>query len=86
MEKIDLGAFRFDGSTLGEIADLRTLDPADKAEMLMSGVDVDGRHIRKGAGDSIGAWVQGNGGLVSPELAGRIEEVGAGCGLLTGMS
>jgi len=48
------------------------------AQTRMSGVDVDGRHIRKGAGDSIGAWVQGNGGLVSPELAGRIEEVARG--------
>ena len=35
MEKINLGAFRFSGSTLGEIPDLRQLDPADKAEMLM---------------------------------------------------
>ncbi|MHC1710953.1 MAG: SufD family Fe-S cluster assembly protein [Solidesulfovibrio sp.] len=43
MEKIDLGAFRFSGSTLGEIADLRNLDPSDKAEMLMSGVDVEER-------------------------------------------
>ncbi|EFL53249.1 SufBD protein [Solidesulfovibrio fructosivorans JJ]] len=43
MEKIDLHDFRFSGSTLGEIPDLRTLDPADKAEMLMSGVDVEER-------------------------------------------
>ncbi len=43
MEKIDLGAFRFGGSTLGEIPDLRQLDAADKAEMLMSGVDVEER-------------------------------------------
>jgi uncharacterized protein len=43
MDKIDLGAFRFSGSTLGEIPDLRRLDPADKAEMLMSGVDVEER-------------------------------------------
>ena len=31
MEKIDLKDFRFTGSTLGEIADLRTMDAADKA-------------------------------------------------------
>ena len=44
MEKIDLHDFRFSGGpSLGEIADLRTLDPADKADMLMSGVDVEER-------------------------------------------
>ncbi|EKO40480.1 MAG: ABC-type transport system involved in Fe-S cluster assembly, permease component [Solidesulfovibrio magneticus str. Maddingley MBC34] len=43
MEKIELKDFRFSGSTLGEIADLRTLDAADKAEMLMSGIDVEER-------------------------------------------
>lgn len=43
MEKIDLKDFRFSGSQLGEIADLHNLDPADKAEMLMSGVDVEER-------------------------------------------
>ncbi|WP_428558850.1 MAG: SufB/SufD family protein [Solidesulfovibrio sp. DCME] len=43
MDKIDLHDFRFSGSQLGEIADLRNLDPADKAEMLMSGVDVEER-------------------------------------------
>jgi hypothetical protein len=43
MDKIDLKDFRFSGSVLGEIADLRTLDAADKAEMRMSGVDVEER-------------------------------------------
>jgi len=47
MEKIDLHDFRFSGSTLGQIPDLRNLDPADKAEMLMSGVDVE-EHQRAG--------------------------------------
>ncbi len=47
MEKIDLHDFRFSGSQLGEIPDLRKLDPADKAEMLMSGVDVE-EHERAG--------------------------------------
>jgi len=43
MDKIDLGAFRFNGSVLGEIPDLRQLDPADRADMLMAGVDVEER-------------------------------------------
>ncbi|MGD9608876.1 MAG: SufD family Fe-S cluster assembly protein [Desulfovibrionaceae bacterium] len=57
MEKIDLGAFRFSGSTLGEIPDLRQLDPADKAEMLMSGVDVEER-------DRAGTYLQVDHGRV----------------------
>ena len=48
------------------------------AQTRMSGVDVDGRRIRKGASDSISAWVQGDGGIVSPELAGRVAEVARG--------
>ena len=44
MDKIDLHDFRFSGGPqLGEIPDLRQLDAADKAEMLMSGVDVEER-------------------------------------------
>jgi hypothetical protein len=38
------------------------------AQTRMSGVDLDGREIRKGAADSIEKYVTGNGGLVSPEL------------------
>ncbi|MBB3812483.1 K+-transporting ATPase ATPase B chain [Xanthomonas arboricola] len=48
------------------------------AQTRMSGVDVAGRSIRKGAGDSIVAYVQGMGATVSPELQGRIEEVARG--------
>jgi len=57
MKKIELSDFRFSGSTLGEIADLRTMDAADKAEMLMSGVDVDER-------ERAGTYVQVNHGRV----------------------
>jgi K+-transporting ATPase ATPase B chain len=38
------------------------------AETRMSGIDLDGRRIRKGAGDAIRSWVEGNGGTVSTEL------------------
>jgi potassium-transporting ATPase ATP-binding subunit len=53
------------------------------AQTRMSGVDLpdgsrDGRSIRKGAGDAIAAFVQAQGGMVSPELAGRIEQVARG--------
>ncbi len=43
MKDIDLGAFAFDGRGAEAIADLREMDEADKAEMLMAGVDVTGR-------------------------------------------
>ncbi|HEY5851504.1 MAG TPA: potassium-transporting ATPase subunit KdpB [Lysobacter sp.] len=48
------------------------------AQTRMSGVDLDGRVIRKGAGDSIGKHVQALGGQIVPELAARIEQVARG--------
>ncbi|MBV6813880.1 potassium-transporting ATPase subunit KdpB [Xanthomonas campestris pv. passiflorae] len=48
------------------------------AQTRMSGVDIGGRSIRKGAGDAIVAYVQAQGATVSPELQGRIEEVARG--------
>jgi K+-transporting ATPase ATPase B chain len=45
----------------------------------MSGVDVDGRRIRKGATASVIAWVEGRGGTVAEDadgMAGRISEAG----------
>ncbi|MFF5573054.1 potassium-transporting ATPase subunit KdpB [Streptomyces luteogriseus] len=49
------------------------------AQTRMSGVDVDGRRIRKGAAGSVTAWVQENGGTVADDadlIAGRIAEAG----------
>ncbi|MER5833877.1 potassium-transporting ATPase subunit KdpB [Streptomyces sp. NPDC002130] len=49
------------------------------AQTRMSGVDVDGRRIRKGAAGSVIAWVEGQGGEVAPgtrEVTGRISEAG----------
>src|SRR5205814_284082 len=40
------------------------------AHTWMSGCDLDGRHIRKGAVDAITAWVKANGGNVPSELEG----------------
>lgn len=48
------------------------------AQTRMSGVDVDGRVIRKGAGDAIGWHVQALGGVVPPELSARVEQVARG--------
>ncbi|MCB5178726.1 potassium-transporting ATPase subunit KdpB [Streptomyces antimicrobicus] len=49
------------------------------AQTRMSGVDVDGRRIRKGAAGSVIAWVTAQGGTVADDadaLAGSISEVG----------
>ncbi len=45
------------------------------AETRMSGVDVDGVRWRKGAGDSVIAWVQAEGGQVPDELTTALEHV-----------
>ena len=62
---------------------LRGRDLADKdavfvpftAQTRMSGVDVGGREIRKGAADAIARYVSSNGGSVSPELQAIIERI-----------
>ena len=41
----------------------------------MSGVDLDGREIRKGAADADRAYVAGNGGDASPELQAIVERI-----------
>ncbi|MFB8777315.1 potassium-transporting ATPase subunit KdpB [Streptomyces broussonetiae] len=49
------------------------------AQTRMSGVDVDGRRVRKGAAGSVVAWVRDQGGEVAPDthrIADRISEVG----------
>ena len=45
------------------------------AQTRMSGVDLDGREIRKGAADSVAKYVTGNGGSVSPELNVIVERI-----------
>lgn len=49
------------------------------AQTRMSGVDIDGRGVRKGATGSVVAWVEERGGTVAPdarELTDRISEAG----------
>ncbi len=50
------------------------------AQTRMSGVDIEGRHVRKGAADSIRRWVEEQGGVVPPELANSVEGVAMGGG------
>ena len=46
------------------------------AQTRMSGVDVNGTRLRKGAGDAIISLVQSEGGTVPPELQGELDRIG----------
>jgi K+-transporting ATPase ATPase B chain len=46
------------------------------AQTRMSGVDWDGKQLRKGAGDAIIEWVRGEGGEAPPELQGQLDRIG----------
>jgi potassium-transporting ATPase ATP-binding subunit len=48
---------------------------AFSAQTRMSGVDFDGRRIRKGAADAIGNWLSGQGAALPPELQRAVEAV-----------
>ena len=45
------------------------------AQTRMSGVDMDGTMLRKGAGDAILRWVEGEGGKAPPELGGEVDRI-----------
>jgi K+-transporting ATPase ATPase B chain len=45
------------------------------AQTRMSGLDVDGRQIRKGAAEAVGRWVKGQGGQMSLEVDQIVERV-----------
>ncbi len=58
--------------------DMNTLDAEFvpfTAQTRMSGVDIDGRRLRKGAGDSIVQFVQDEGGQAPPELREHLERI-----------
>src|SRR5580765_881985 len=46
------------------------------AQTRMSGVDYNGTRLRKGAGDAILRWVDGEGGQAPPELRGELDRIG----------
>ena len=45
------------------------------AQTRMSGVDYDGTRLRKGAGDAILRWVDGEGGQAPPEMQATVERI-----------
>jgi K+-transporting ATPase ATPase B chain len=45
------------------------------AQTRMSGIDWDGREIRKGAADSVRQWVQGNGGAVPSTVFDTVDQI-----------
>jgi K+-transporting ATPase ATPase B chain len=59
--------------------DAGTLVPFS-AETRMSGVDLDGRSIRKGAADSIRRWIEAGGGAVPPQLRELVDAIAASGG------
>ena len=50
------------------------------AQTRMSGVDLDGRQIRKGAADSVRRWITEAGGAIPDDLAPVVERIAAGGG------
>jgi K+-transporting ATPase ATPase B chain len=49
---------------------------AFSAQTRMSGIDMNGTRLRKGAGDAILGWVDAEGGKAPPELASTLERIG----------
>ncbi len=47
------------------------------AQTRMSGLDMDGRSVRKGAADSVRRWVEDQGGTVPPELGETVDSIAA---------
>jgi K+-transporting ATPase ATPase B chain len=45
------------------------------AQTRMSGVDLDGTRLRKGAGDAIVGWIEGEGGRVPPQLQHELDRI-----------
>jgi K+-transporting ATPase ATPase B chain len=58
-----------------ELADGEAAFVPFTAETRMSGVDIGGRRLRKGAGDAIKGWVEAEGGRVPDQLDARLDEV-----------
>jgi potassium-transporting ATPase ATP-binding subunit len=58
-----------------ELAEHQAVFVPFSAHTRMSGVNLDGREIRKGAADAIAAYVRANGGEISPELQAAVDNV-----------
>jgi K+-transporting ATPase ATPase B chain len=58
-----------------ELSDKNAVFVPFTAQTRMSGVDLDGRQIRKGAADAIGRYVQSSGGTLAAELQGIVDRI-----------
>jgi potassium-transporting ATPase ATP-binding subunit len=58
-----------------ELADRSAAFVPFSAQTRMSGVNLDGREIRKGAADAIARYVTGNGGTVPPDLQATVDRI-----------
>ena len=58
-----------------DVAALGATFVAFSAQTRMSGVDLGGRQVRKGAADAIRAWVDENGGRFMPEITAAVDSV-----------
>ena len=47
------------------------------AQTRMSGIEFEGRSVRKGAADSVRRWVEEQGGIVPPELGETVDSIAA---------
>ena len=58
-----------------ELADKSSVFVPFTAQTRMSGVDLDGRQIRKGAADAVTAYLTSHGGTVPPELQALVDRI-----------
>ena len=58
-----------------ELADKAAAFVPFSAQTRMSGINLDGREIRKGAADAVIAYVTANGGVVAPELQSIVDRI-----------
>jgi K+-transporting ATPase ATPase B chain len=58
-----------------ELLERRAHFIAFSATTRMSGADLDGRHVRKGAADAVAEWVTEQGGVVPAQLTRMVEEI-----------
>jgi potassium-transporting ATPase ATP-binding subunit len=71
-------AYGLRARTPGELAHANWVEFT--ATTRMSGVDVDGRQLRKGAASSVSEWIRGHGGNVPPELGEIVDGISAAGG------
>ncbi|PIB77937.1 potassium-transporting ATPase subunit KdpB [Mycobacterium celatum] len=71
-------AYGLRARTPGELAGARWVEFT--AATRMSGVDIDGRQLRKGAATSVTDWVRGHGGAIPAQLGHAVDAVSAAGG------